>query len=123
MFSAPRLDRRLETTGSTTIDLPAQPPGEIRFTCGMGRYRGRIDLVDVHQPPILTRIRHQTAWLDARLGTAVILWISSLPLIALIAVLALDFTAALAAAGAALVAWVAGCRWASQRSARPSRST
>ncbi|MGH2511874.1 MAG: cupredoxin domain-containing protein, partial [Candidatus Limnocylindrales bacterium] len=46
VFSSPRLDRRLAATSTTTIDLPAQPAGHVRFTCGMGRYRGRIDLVD-----------------------------------------------------------------------------
>ncbi|HSO29349.1 MAG TPA: cupredoxin domain-containing protein [Candidatus Sulfomarinibacteraceae bacterium] len=45
VFSAPRLDRRLAATGVTTIDLPGLPPGEVRFTCGMGRYRGRIRLI------------------------------------------------------------------------------
>lgn len=116
IFSAPRLDRRLSATGATTIDLPAQPPGEIRFTCGMGRYRGRIELVDERRPSILTRVRDQATRLAAPLGAAVILWIGSLPLIALLAVLALDAAAAIAAAGAALVAWVAGCLWAFRRS-------
>lgn len=44
IFSGSRLDRRLAPTGTTTIDLPAQGAGEIRFTCGMGRYRGRIEI-------------------------------------------------------------------------------
>ena len=56
VFSAPRLERRLAPAGTTTIDLPAQPPGEIRFTCGMGRYRGHIRLVDERAPSILTRL-------------------------------------------------------------------
>lgn len=52
VLSSPRLDRRLAADGATTIDLPAQGPGEIRFTCAMGRYRGRIELVadDRHTP-------------------------------------------------------------------------
>jgi hypothetical protein len=29
---------------TTTVELPAQPSGEIRFTCGMGRYHGQISL-------------------------------------------------------------------------------
>jgi plastocyanin domain-containing protein len=63
VFSAPRLDRRLSATGATIVDLPAQPPGEIRFTCGMGRYRGHIELVDDHdlRSPLLTRLRHRVA--------------------------------------------------------------
>lgn len=118
VFSTPRLDRRLAATGPTTIDLPAQPPGEIRFTCGMGRYRGHIEFVDERRPTILTRVRDQTTRLEAPLGMAFVLWICSLPLIALLAVLALDAPAAIAAASAVLVAWVAGCLWASRRSAR-----
>lgn len=44
VFSSPRIDRRLARRGTTTIVLPAQPPGEVRFTCGMGRYHGQIQL-------------------------------------------------------------------------------
>lgn len=61
VFSAPRLDRRIAPTGTTTIDLPAQPPGEIRFTCGMGRYRGHIELVDAPVPSVVTRLRHRAS--------------------------------------------------------------
>jgi plastocyanin domain-containing protein len=44
VFSAPRLERRLARGTATTIALPAQPEGEIRFACGMGRYHGQIAL-------------------------------------------------------------------------------
>ena len=37
VFSSPHIDRHLAMTGATMIELPAQPPGEVRFTCGMGR--------------------------------------------------------------------------------------
>ena len=57
VFSAPKVDRHLAEVGTTTIDLPAQPPGEVRFTCGMGRYRGRIELVAEDGPSALTRLR------------------------------------------------------------------
>lgn len=117
VFSAPRLDRRIGATGSTTIDLPAQPPGEIRFTCGMGRYRGHIGLVEERAPSIVARLRDETSRRGTALGTALVLWICSLPLIALLAVLAFDATAAVAGASAALIAWVAGCLWAFGRSA------
>jgi hypothetical protein len=119
VFSAPRLERRLAPTGTTTIDLPAQPPGEIRFTCGMGRYRGHIELVDEHAPSPVDRFRRLSR-LEAPLGTALVLWICSLPFIALLAVVALDATAAVAAAAAALIAWLGGCLWASRG---PARST
>ena len=119
VFSSPHLDRRLAASGPTTIDLPAQPPGEVRFTCGMGRYRGRIELTADRGPSILTRLRRRASRLETPVGTALVLWICSLPLIALLAVLAFDATAAIAAAGAALIAWVAGCLWAFGRSPEP----
>ena len=120
VFSSPHIDRRLAVTGATTIELPAQPPGEVRFTCGMGRYRGRIELVAEQAPSFLSRLRRRASGLDTPLGTALVLWICTLPLIAVVGVLALDATAALAAAGAALIAWVAGCVWAFGRSAEPT---
>ena len=45
VFSSPRLERRLAPLSTTIIDLPAAFGREIRFTCGMGKYRGRIELV------------------------------------------------------------------------------
>ena len=68
IFSSPHIDRHLAPTGSTTIDLPAQPPGEVRFTCGMGRYRGRIELVPtwLESPSLIAGVRR---W-AARLGGA-----------------------------------------------------
>lgn len=117
VFSAPRLDRHLALSGTTIIELPAQPAGEVRFTCGMGRYRGHIELVDQERLSIVARLREQAARLETPLGTALVLWICSLPLIAVLAVLVLDPRAALAAAGLALAAWVAGCLWALRHSA------
>ncbi|MEX0630397.1 MAG: cupredoxin domain-containing protein [Chloroflexota bacterium] len=112
VFSAPRLDRRLAPVGTTTVDLPAQPPGEIRFTCGMGRYRGHIELVDQRSSSTVARLRARMARLETPLGTAFMLWIGSLPVVAILAVLGLDAGSALAAAGLTLMAWVAGCVWA-----------
>lgn len=117
VFSAPRLDRRLAPAGTTTVDLPAQPPGEIRFTCGMGRYRGHIELVDQGPPSIVAHLRERVGRLDTPIGAVRVLWICSLPLVAVLALFVLDPPAALAAAGLALVAWVAGCLWAFGRSA------
>lgn len=116
VFSAPRIDRRLAPTGRTTIDLPAQPPGEIRFTCGMGRYRGRIALLGERGPSIVRRLRDRASRRETALGTALVLWILSLPLIALTALVAFDATAAVVAAGLALIAWVGGCLWATGHS-------
>lgn len=57
VFSSPHIDRRISLAGFTTIDLPSQPAGEVRFTCGMGRYRGRIQLVSESSPSLLGRVR------------------------------------------------------------------
>ena len=111
VFSAPRLERHLALAGTTVVDLPAQPPGEVRFTCGMGRYVGRIELTDV-PASMVARLRRRLGQLETPLGSALVLWICSLPLIAVLAVVMLDATAAMAVAGAALVAWVIGCLWA-----------
>lgn len=112
VFSSPHIDRPLAAIGVTTIELPAQPPGEVRFTCGMGRYRGRIELTVKRAPSPLSRLRDRATRLETPLGTARVLLICSLPVIAVVGVLAFDATAVVAAAGAALIAWVAGCLWA-----------
>ena len=52
VFSSPHLDRHLARGSVTTIALPPQPPGEIRFTCGMGRYHGQIDVRSEASPSI-----------------------------------------------------------------------
>lgn len=65
IFSAPRLERRLVAGAATTVDLPAYPAGTIRFTCGMGRYRGRIELVNERPPSVVewVRARVRPHWL------------------------------------------------------------
>ena len=71
VFSSPHIDRRLARGVATTIVLPAQPPGEVRFTCGMGRYHGQIWL-RAERPSALatlsaaTRRRIGRAWLSIR---------------------------------------------------------
>lgn len=86
----------------------------------MGRYRGRIELVDEGPPSIVARLQERAARLETPLGAALVLWICSLPLIAVLADFVLDLRAALAVAGLALVAWVAGCLWAFRGSAPAS---
>lgn len=62
VFSSPHLDRRLVAHGETPIELPAQEPGEVRFTCAMGRYRGVIRLVQPARSHLVwNRVRHQPA--------------------------------------------------------------
>jgi Cupredoxin-like domain len=119
VFSAPRLERHLAPSGTTTVDLPAQPPGDIRFTCGMGRYRGHIELVEGRTQPALAWFHAGTSRIQGPLGTALLLWICSLPFIALLAVLGMGVGGAVVAAGAALAASVAGCLWAFRGSPRP----
>ncbi len=70
VFSSPRIDRRLAAMGTTTVELPGQPPGEVRFTCGMGRYRGRIQVVDSRRPSIWATLRRRAGQLESPLGTA-----------------------------------------------------
>jgi hypothetical protein len=119
VFSAPKLDRRLAPAGITTVDLPAQPAGEIRFTCGMGRYRGRIELVEGGSDSIVTYLSERAALVEKPVGRALALWVFSLPAVVILAVLGLDPPIALAAAGLTLMALLAGCMWAFTRSASP----
>jgi Cupredoxin-like domain len=98
VFSSPRLDHRLSATGATTIDLPAQPPGQIRFTCGMGRYRGHIEIV----------------------GWAMVPRIRSLLLVLLVAAVAGDAFVVITAAGVSLVALVVIWLWGFRSSTHPT---
>lgn len=113
VFSSPRVDRRLAPGAATTIVLPPQVPGVVRFTCAMGIYRGQIALTGEARPrpPIFARLRAEASRLESPIGTALVLWLCSLPLIALAGVLLLDPGATVLAALFALVAWIAGCLW------------
>lgn len=59
VFSSPRVDRHLSASEITIVDLPGQGPGEVRFTCGMGRYRGRIEVIDADADSAIATIRRQ----------------------------------------------------------------
>lgn len=120
VFSAPRLDRYLSESSVTVVDLPGQAPGVVRFTCGLGRYRGRIEISNADAGSVVAAIRRTLDRVESPVRRALFLWLSSLQLIALVAILALDAGAALAAAGAALVAWVVGYVWAFDRAASTS---
>lgn len=113
IFSSPRIERRLAQGADTTIVLPAQPAGEVRFTCGMGRYRGYIELTNdaPARRPLVARLRAEASRLESPIGTALVLWLGSLPLIVLAGVLLLDPGATVIAALLVLVAWIAGCLW------------
>ena len=120
VFSSPHIDRRLSLTGETAVDLPAQAPGEIRFTCGMGRYRGHILLVEAFEPASLNGLRAAARRLEGPIGTAIVLCVATLPIIAVVAVLAADPATALAASFISLFAWIAVCLAASRGSVRPA---
>lgn len=92
VFSAPHIERRLAPGSTTIVDLPAQRGGEIRFTCAMGRYRGRIEVAaDARSSGAVAR---QVLRADS----------PTLLLMALSVVLALAFTAGGPGPGAALAA-------------------
>lgn len=59
VFSSPHVDRHLAPHESTIVELPAQGPGEVRFTCAMGRYRGLIRLTEEQRgsPGLRGRLR------------------------------------------------------------------
>jgi hypothetical protein len=118
VFSSPRLDRRLAPHADTTVVLPPQPPGEIRFTCGMGRYRGTIQLVPAPRRWDQARLRSEVARRADALGLAAVLWVFSLPHVVLLSVLAFDASAIVPAALFALFAWTVGSLWASDASRR-----
>ena len=79
VFSSPHIDRRIPVAGSTTIDLPSQPVGEVRFTCGMGRYRGRIQLVSDSPPSFLGRVRSRAMRIASWTGAALFRLARALP--------------------------------------------
>jgi hypothetical protein len=104
LFSAPRLERRLALFGTTIVELPAQPAGTVRFTCRMGRYRGRVEFVEDSKPSLARRVagrafRHRTPF-----GTGLLGSISALLFVALGAMLVPDPPVATAAADDALIA-------------------
>ncbi len=110
VFSSPRLERRLAADGPTVIDLPAQPPGEIRFTCAMGRYRGSIRLVEESRGTRIDRLRLGKAF-DSAGAVAIVLWLITLPLVVLLSIALLDVGMAVVAAVLSLAGWLVGCQW------------
>jgi Cupredoxin-like domain len=108
VFSNPRLDHRLSATGATTIDLPAQPPGVIRFTCGMGRYRGHIQIVDDRRSAGGGRV-HEKAVRGSGSLERVVVAASTSALLLLVVALVGDARVAVVAVGIGLL--VAGVLW------------
>lgn len=120
IFSDPPMERQLARNGLTEVILSVQRPGRIRFTCGMGRYHGAIT-VRPAATSMLTRAGLRGAWespLDT-LGLAAALWLCSLPIIAVVALLVTGVEALLPLAGAAFLAWVIGCLVLARSARRP----
>ena len=117
VFSSPRIDRRLAPGVATVIDLPAQPVGEVRYTCGMGRYRGRIRFQSGGSGSGLRRF---VARRQGGLAIGAAVGLCGLPLIVLLA--SVLFGAAVwPAMGIALLGWLAGCLMVGSMLERPGR--
>jgi plastocyanin domain-containing protein len=71
VFSSPHVDRRLAPHGETTIVLPPQLPGEVRFTCAMGRYHGRIELRAGVRPSLAMRLWTRVSRLSRSVGSGI----------------------------------------------------
>lgn len=80
VFSSPHIDRHLAPHGDTVVELPPQAPGEVRFTCAMGRYRGRILLSDPRSPERSARRRLNLPGMLAALGGLLLIALSALAL-------------------------------------------
>jgi hypothetical protein len=111
VFSAPRLVRQIAITGTTTVDLPARPPGDIRFTCAMGRYRGRIEVVAERRANVVSPLISGLARHAVPLRIALVSGFLSLVPLVVAAMLAADPIAFLIAAAVVLLAWVAVCSY------------
>lgn len=110
VFSSPPLVRHLVDGAETTVELPAQPPGEVRFTCAMGRYHGRIRLVRDEGHGRVLAWRDRLGRTEAPLWLAVALWLCTLPfLAAAVLVFSLEPWAGAGAAALVLVASLAVC--------------
>ncbi len=94
VFSKPRVDRYLAPRSVTVVDLPAAAGGSIRFTCGMGRYRGRINLVP----------REEDARGPRRIATAAVALVAIVPVLIVLLVAGVAGSASSALAMGLLVA-------------------
>ncbi len=117
VFSSPRIDRRLAASGTTIVELPGLLQGEVRFTCGMGRYRGRIR---VEPAARRRRLGRRSGPLGSPLVMALLAWIGTLPFAAIVAALAADVgSGALATMITFIASVVIGLR-AERRAPRPA---
>lgn len=109
IFSSPRIERRLAADGSTAVDLPARAAGEIRYTCGMGRYSGTIRVAATEDARFRS-LRHARRTMTNAATVAFIVLVVGLPVVAAVALLVLDATATVIAV-MAVIAAAAGLMW------------
>jgi len=114
IFSSPHLDRYLRPKAPTMIVLPAQAPGQVRFTCAMGRYRGLIQMTGDTTPVPVSQSPARRSRAENPLGMAIMLWVCSLPMVGIVGLLLLGPQAAIVAAVLAFpILLLASHRWAS----------
>jgi hypothetical protein len=118
VFSSPNWERRLAPLAETAVVLPPQPPGVVRFTCAMGRYRGQIEFVSEPSRSALGRLRGAASWPEDGLVLAGLVALCALPLVAILSVLVLDGSAVVPAALLALVVLAVACFWAIRQARR-----
>lgn len=110
IFSSPRIERRLADAGETPVDIPACPPGEIRYTCGMGRYSGTIHVVGAADGR-LHRLRHSGLALGSAATVIIVVVAVGLPIVAALALMSLDSWAATATTAAAIAVSAIAVLW------------
>ena len=110
IFSAPRIERRLAVDRATAVDLPARSIGEIRYTCGMGRYSGTIHVTEAADDRLGWLRRERREMTNAATVALVVIAVG-LPVVAALALLFLDASAASSIASIASIAAIAGLVW------------
>lgn len=103
VFSEPRIERHLALEATTVIELPALSPGEIRFTCGMGRYAGRIE-VEQASGRSLSLIRRRTGARTRLVAAGADALLAVLALVALGALVVAQFAVAALATALLVIA-------------------
>lgn len=110
VFSSPRIERRLADDGATSVDIPARPAGELRYTCGMGRYSGTIRVVAAADGRARWLRRSGLGLINA--ATVIVIVVAvGLPIVAALALLSLDSWAVTATTAAAAVIAATAALW------------
>jgi len=110
VFSSPRIERRLAGDGATSVDIPARQIGEIRYTCGMGRYSGTIRVTEATDGR-LHWLRHRRSSLVSAATVIIIIIALGLPIVAALALLSLGSWAAIATTATAAATTAVAALW------------